>query len=91
MPLLRIPSPLRYYTDGQGEVQVEGHTVGAVMEDFLKRYPALRPHLMDGNGELRHFVNLFLNEQNIRDLQGLETPVAEEDKVMIVPSIAGGR
>ncbi len=90
MPILKIPSPLRYYTDGQGEVQVEGHTVAVVMENFLNQYPALRPHLMDGNGELRHFVNLFLNEQNVRDLQGLETPVSEQDMVMIVPSIAGG-
>ena len=61
------------------------------MNDLVTQYPTLRPHLFNGNAELRPFVNLFVNNENIRDLQGLETPLKEGDRLMLIPSIAGGR
>jgi molybdopterin converting factor small subunit len=90
MPTIKVPSPLRSYTNGQAEVSVQGSTVGAAMGDFIAIYPSLKPHLFNGKGELRPFVNLFLNSQDVRHMQGLDTPLAEEDRLMIVPSIAGG-
>jgi molybdopterin converting factor small subunit len=90
MPVIKIPSPLRSYTDGLAEVQVAGGTVSAAMEDFMVTYPALRQHLYNSKGELRPFVNLFLNSQDVRHMQGLETPLGQDDRLMIVPSIAGG-
>jgi molybdopterin converting factor small subunit len=89
--VVRLPSPLRAYADGAKEIQVEGSTVAAVLSDLASRHPALRPHLFDDRGELRPYVNLFLNEEDVRSLQGTETPLAEGDRLMIVPSIAGGR
>jgi len=90
MPVLRIPTPLRSYTNGEREVTVKGNTVGDAMADLMVQYPTLRPHLYNGNAELRPFVNLFLNEENIRELQGLATPLQETDRLMLIPSIAGG-
>ena len=90
MPILRIPTPLRSYTEGQGEVPVAGETVGQAMEALVTTFPALRPHLYNPKGELRPFVNLFVREENVKELQGLGTPLAEGDKLMIIPSIAGG-
>lgn len=90
MPVLKIPTPLRYYTNGQAEVSVRGATVAEAMNDLLAQYPALRQHLYNGNGELRPFVNLFLGETNIRELQGLDTPLSENDRLLLIPSIAGG-
>jgi sulfur-carrier protein len=90
MPVLRIPTPLRFYTAGQSEVPVQGETVAAAMQDLINQYPALQPHLYAGDGSLRPFVNLFLGEDNVRDLQGLSTPVKDGDKLLLIPSIAGG-
>ncbi|HEY5574030.1 MAG TPA: ubiquitin-like small modifier protein 1 [Anaerolineales bacterium] len=90
MPTIRVPTPLRTYTEGEKEVQVHGKNVGEVIENFIERYPELRPHLLNGDGELRAFVNLFLNEENVRDLGGLETVLQEDDRLMLVPSVAGG-
>jgi adenylyltransferase/sulfurtransferase len=91
MPNLRIPTPLRTYADGQTEVVVQGKTVGEAMNDLTNQYPALRPHLFNGDGQIRPFVNLFLNEDNVRDLQGEETALKEDDRLILIPSIAGGR
>lgn len=91
MPTLRIPTPLRTYADGQTEVTVQGVTVGEAMNDLTSQYPALRPHLFNGNGQMRPFVNLFLNDENVRDLQGEDTPLKEADRLILIPSIAGGR
>ncbi len=91
MPVLKIPTPMRSYVNGLAEVQVSGGTAGAAMESLLEQYPALRPHLTNSRGELRPFVNLFLGADNIKDLpQGLETPLAETDKLLLIPSVAGG-
>ena len=90
MTTIRIPTPLRVYADGQSEASVEGATVGEAMNDLIAQYPALQQHLFNGNDELRPFVNLFLNDENIRDLQGLETSIDINDRLMLIPSIAGG-
>lgn len=90
MPNIKIPSPLRYYTGGLAEVEVEGETVAAAMDQFIARFPDLRQHLYNGRGELRPFVNLFLNSEDVRHLQGMDTPLQAGDRLMIVPSVAGG-
>lgn len=91
MIVIRVPSPLRPYTDGLKEVEVIASTVGIALNDLAHRYPGLRPHLYDEGGELRPFVNVFLNEENVRALQDQETPLNEGDRLMILPSIAGGK
>ena len=90
MTTLKIPTPLRYYTNGQAEVVVSGSDVAAAMRNLVEQYPTLEQHLYNGKGELRAFVNLFLGENNIKDLQGLETPLSEGDSLRLIPSIAGG-
>lgn len=91
MPTLRIPSPLRPYTNGLSEVSVQGGTVGEALDDLTAQYPSLRQHLFNGDGHLRPFVNLYLHEENIKTLQGMSTPVTPDDRILLIPSIAGGR
>ena len=81
---------MRSYVNGWSEVPVNGRNVAEVMESLLMQFPALRPHLTNARGELRPFVNLFIGEINIRELQGLETPLEDEDQLILIPSIAGG-
>jgi len=88
---LKIPTPLRSYTNGQVEVPVEGANVAEALEHLLEKYPTLKPHLYNDEGKLRPFVNLFVGENNIKDLQGLETPLDERTRLILIPSIAGGR
>lgn len=90
MPTFRIPTPLRPYSGNQSQVAVSGQTVGAALDDLTARYPDLRQHLFDGP-QLRSFVNIYLNQEDIRYGDGVETAVAENDTLMIIPSIAGGR
>jgi molybdopterin converting factor small subunit len=90
MSTIRIPSALRNYTEGQPQVQVEAATVGAAIERLAEQFPALAPHLFNEQGQLRPYVNLFLNDQDVRSLRGQQTAVSNEDKLMILPSIAGG-
>ncbi len=90
MPVLKMPTPLRSYTDGKAEISIPGSNVAEVMQQLVKQYPTLKPHLYNGEGRLRPFVNLFLGEDNINDLQGLETPVDENARLVLIPSIAGG-
>lgn len=88
--ILRIPTPLRAYADQQSSVALQGTTVGEVMDALVERYPALRKHLLDDEGSLRSFVNLYLNSEDIHELGGVETPLAPGDKLAIIPAIAGG-
>lgn len=90
MPSLRIPTPLRTYTAGQSEINLSGSTVSEVMEDLVVQYPDMKQHIFNEEGLLRPFINLFLGEDNINDLQGLETHLVEKDRLMMLPSIAGG-
>lgn len=91
MATIRIPSPLRPYTGGQSVTIAEGATVGAALQGLAARHPDLRNHLYTERGELRSFVNVFLGEEDVRYLQGTDTPLRESDQLRIVPSVAGGR
>lgn len=91
MSLVRLPTPLRPYAEGLREVEVEGPTVADALGNLAQKYPQLSKHLYDEGGRLRPYVNVFLNEDDVRTLQGESTPIADEDRLMIVPSIAGGR
>ena len=90
MPTLKIPAPLRPYASGESTISLPGETVAEVLEAVVERHPELKKHLFGDKGQLRPFVNLFLKEDNVNQLQGLETPLSEGDTVLIIPSIAGG-
>jgi len=87
---LKIPSPLRSYINGLTEVPVSGTTVEQALQSLLTQFPSLRPHLTNSSGQLRPFVNLFLGEDNIKDLKGLDTRLGPDDILLLVPSVAGG-
>jgi len=90
MPKLKIPTPLRPYANGQSEVAVQGGKVADALADLTTQHPNLRQHIFNDAGELRPFVNLFLNDEDVRYLNGVETPLKESDLLRIIPSIAGG-
>jgi molybdopterin converting factor small subunit len=90
MNSIRIPTPLRAYTGGEKEVVVSGETVGQAMRELARQYPTVHTHLFDEGEQLRPYVNLFLNDEDIRNLEGESTPLANGDRLMIIPSIAGG-
>ena len=90
MTTIRVTSPLRPYINGDAEIQVDGHTVGEAMDMLMEKFPAFRPHLYKDDGTLRAFVNLFVDGQNIKDLQGLETVIESNTIIQLIPSIAGG-
>jgi molybdopterin converting factor small subunit len=90
MTTLRIPTPLRAYTSGKSEVNVTGVKISEALTDLTTQFPAIKPHLFNEGGELRPFVNLFVGENNIKDLQGVDTPIKDGDRIMLIPSIAGG-
>jgi adenylyltransferase/sulfurtransferase len=91
MATIVIPTALRQYTDGDEEVQIAGQTVGGVLEDLTVRYPNLRRQIYNENNKVRSFVNVFLNEDNVRFLQREETPIKDSDTIYIIPAIAGGK
>lgn len=88
---VRIPTPLRRLTGGQGEVDLEGKSIAALIDTLDMRFPGMKERLCDEQGEIRRFVNIYINEEDIRFHQGLKTPVAEGDEVSIIPAIAGGQ
>ncbi len=90
MAVIKIPTPLRVYTDNQADITVSGATVAQILEDLLVQYPDLKPHLFQ-EGKLRNFVNVFLGDEDIRFLSGVDTPISDDAKLRIIPSIAGGR
>ena len=89
--LVRIPTPLRAVTKGAAEVQAAGDSVADVIEDLERQFPGMRERLVDETGALRRFINLYVNEEDIRFLQGAKTTLKAGDQVSIVPAIAGGR
>lgn len=91
MPSLTIPTPFRSYTGGNKVFEFNARDVNGAIDEFLGAFPALRNHLIAEDGSLRPFINLSLNGEDIRYLQGLGTELQEEDKLQIIPSIAGGR
>ena len=86
---IKIPTPLRQYTDNQAEIAVSGVTVGDALRDLVTRHPDLRQHLYNGE-ELRNFVNVFIGDEDIRCLDGVDTPLEAATGLRIIPSIAGG-
>jgi molybdopterin converting factor small subunit len=91
MSKIHIPTPLRQYAGKQAAVEVKAVTVGQALTGLVSQHPDLRRHLYTEEGKLRAFVNVYLNDEDIRYLQKEETPVKEGDNISIVPSIAGGR
>jgi sulfur-carrier protein len=89
MPIVRIPTPLRPHAGGLDRLDATGATVGEVLNQLTAQHPALRERLFDGD-ELRRFVNVYVNNEDIRYLEDLETPVAAGDEVSIIPAVAGG-
>jgi|SRR5690242_17850031 molybdopterin converting factor small subunit len=87
---IHIPTPLRQYAGKQGTVEVQGGTVGQALSGLVDKHPDLRRHLYTDEGKLRAFVNVYLNDEDIRYLQKEDTVVKESDNISIVPSIAGG-
>ena len=85
-----IPYALRSFTERNAEVQVDGKTAGEALNALASLYPDIKTHLFADNNSLRDFINLFIDGKNINTLQGLDTPVAENGEVMIIPAIAGG-
>ena len=90
MPSLRVPALMKFYVNDQAETPLQGSTVSAVLTDLVERYPAIRAHIFDKDGNLRRHINLFVNDANIRDLQGQETPLQDNDRIILLPSISGG-
>jgi sulfur-carrier protein len=91
MPIqVRIPTPLRKLTGGAESVAASGTTIAAIMQDLESRHPGLKERICDDNGKVRRFVNVYVNGDDIRFLDNLETAVKEGDEISIVPAIAGG-
>jgi sulfur-carrier protein len=87
---VRIPTPLRTATGGAATVDVEGDTVGKAIADLEAKHPGIAERLLDDSGELRRFVNVFVDDEDVRFQQGLDTPVADGATVSIIPAVAGG-
>jgi molybdopterin converting factor small subunit len=87
---VNIPTPLRQFAEGRAAVPVSGKSVGDALGDLTRQYPDLKRHLYDDAGRLRAFVNVYVNDQDIRYLEKDNTPLTEGDSISIVPSIAGG-
>ena len=85
-----IPTPLRPYTDKKDAVEANGKTIGELLADLTTKHAGLKAHLYNEQGKLRSFVNVYLNDEDIRYLQKESTPVASGDTVSIIPSVAGG-
>jgi sulfur-carrier protein len=91
MPVLvRIPTPLRSLTKGNAEIQAKGDTIDSLVSDLDRQYPGLKERLLDESGELRRFINIYVNQEDIRFLQAKKTGLKDGDEVSIVPAIAGG-
>ncbi len=88
--IVRIPTQLRSLSGGDAEVKVEGDTVGVALADLETKHPGFASRLFDDDGKLRRFVNVFVADEDVRFLQGLDTPVSEGQVVSIIPAVAGG-
>ena len=87
---IRVPTPLRKFTKGADTVAAEGATVGALVDDLDRQHPGIKERICDEEGRVRRFVNIYVNGDDIRFLDNLESPVKNNDEVSIVPAIAGG-
>lgn len=91
MTQVRIPSPLRRYTDGQSKVETNGATIQELIDNLEAQHPGVKSRLCDENGQIKRYVNVFVNDEEIRTLQGVETPITDKDEVSIIPAMAGGQ
>ena len=87
---VRVPTPLRPMTGGKSEIEMEGQTVAQLIENLGAAHPGLKERLYDEKGEVRRFINIYVNEEDIRFLTGTDTPLKDGDEVSIIPAIAGG-
>ena len=87
---VRIPAPLRGFTGGAAEISVAGNSVGDIPRSLSDAHPELKRQILNDKNEVRNFVNVFVDDKNIRSLDGLESPVAEGAVIHIVPAVAGG-
>lgn len=87
---VRIPTPLRTFTDGVEEVKVEGKNIGEIISNLEANYKGIKERICDESGQIRRFINFYLNDEDIRFLNNLETPVKDGDYISVVPAIAGG-
>lgn len=90
MVRVRIPTPLRKFTNGADEVNAQGNNVRSLVEDLDQKFPGIKERIYDESGKIRRFVNVYVNGDDIRFLQNLETSLKEGDNISIVPAIAGG-
>ena len=90
MAIVRFPAVMKYYVNNQSEFAVSAHTAGELIERIIEQYPSVKFHLVDADGDLRRHFNIFVNNVHIRDLDGMETPLKEDDKVILMASAAGG-
>ena len=90
MATVRIPSPLRRYTNGQSKVEGKGANISELIENLESQYPGVKTRLCEDNGQIKRYVNVFVNGEEIRTLQGSETAITDKDEVSIVPAMAGG-
>lgn len=90
MATVRIPSPLRRYTNGQSKVEGKGANISELIENLESQYPGVKTRLCEENGQIKRYVNVFVNGEEIRTLQGSETTITDKDEVSIVPAMAGG-
>ena len=87
---VRVPTPLRPMTGGKSEIEMEGNTIAQLIENLGAAHPGLKERLYDEKGEVRRFINIYVNEEDIRFLTGKDTPLNDGDEVSIIPAIAGG-
>jgi len=87
---VRIPTPLRKLTNNEEVVEVKAATIGEAFIELQSRYPGIKERLVDDNGEVRRFVNVYVNEEDIRFLKNQQTPLKDGDEISIIPAIAGG-
>ena len=87
---VRIPTPLRKLTDDQESIEIESNTIGGAIDELEGKFPGIKERLVDEEGEIRRFVNVYINEEDIRFLENQDTPLKEGDDISIIPAIAGG-
>lgn len=90
MATVRFPNVMKFYVGNQSEFAVHASSIAELVEKIIEQHPAIKPHLVDSNGSLRRYFNIFVNGTHIRDLDGMETRLAEEDRVILMASAAGG-
>jgi sulfur-carrier protein len=87
---VRLPTVLRPHANGESSVDAEGKTVGEIVDGLLERFPGMRPNLVGADGQLHRFVNLYVNDEDVRYLERMDTEVADGDELAILPAVAGG-